>query len=76
MNTIRRPRKRPRKRSVNLRTLGWLLIREAYTCITFRASAPAHSFTRRYIAEAHTTAQLDRWAAELIRREPSRRYYP
>lgn len=31
MNSIRRPRRRPRVDSVNWRTFGWVLIREAAT---------------------------------------------
>lgn len=76
MNTIRRPRKRPRKSSASFKTLGWLLVREAYLRIFYRRgplefSGPA----LREIAATRGDA-LRRHADYVIRIYPERRYYP
>jgi hypothetical protein len=76
MNTIKRPRKRPRKHSVSFKTLGWLLIREAYLRIAFHAIADPKPALRRYVLEGRRSDNLQRWAGDYITRYPERRYFP
>jgi len=58
MNSIRRPRRRGRVKSVNFQVFGWLLIHEAAVNIdgpTYWRNTPYHN--RRFLAEA-TSAEL------------------
>lgn len=76
MNTIRRPRKRPRKSSVSFRTFGWLLVREAYLRIFYRRG-PLHFSTPALREVADTPAHVLRRRAEyVIRIYAERRYFP
>lgn len=76
MNTIRRPRRRPRKSSVSFKTFGWLLVREAYLRIFYRRG-PLH-FSNAALREIACTRGdvLRRRADYVIRIYPERRYYP
>lgn len=77
MNTIKRPRKRPRVKSYNLRTLWWVLRREAALHIFFPnvQHVGAYSPARGYVASWPSWKVIkrsERWIAA----EPWRRYTP
>lgn len=75
-NTIRKPRKRPRVKSSNFRTLGWLIRREAMFRIVQRARVDwGPSAERVYWANIQTpVAELA--TRHILRDFPERRYYP
>lgn len=76
MNTIRRPRKRPRKSSVSFRTFGWLVIRQVALHVLWGPLADEDSDGyRRWLARASTDA-VRRAVCGVLEREPNRRYYP
>lgn len=76
MNTIRRPRARPRKSSVNFRTFGWLLIREAAWCIGHDVTSRAiHRVLRSDLVRLPTWRVRQR-AERILRFNEVRRYYP
>lgn len=76
MNSIRRPRKRPRVRSVSFRVLGWLLVREAYVRIhRGRPLDVDDRASRRTIMKIHTHV-LRRSAERIMVVNDARRYYP
>lgn len=75
-NTIRRPRKRPRVTSVNFRTLGWLIRREAAAAVWFgprRAHAHQHELHQFM---QYTTTALKARTEWILLHHPERRYYP
>ena len=76
MNSIRRPRNRPRVKSVNFRSLWWLVTLEAAFNIRWPdlpAEQAAH--LRETLAGAHTNEVRQR--AELVLHfNEARRYYP
>jgi hypothetical protein len=75
-NTVRQPRKRPRVKSCNFTTLGWLIRREAAFVIEVRySSADAPSWRRRWWATLSTQA-VERRARAMLALDPPRRYYP
>jgi len=75
MNSIRRPRRRPRVRSVSFRTFAWLLVREAYLRVWYPEQVEhAHTIVRRWVAMP-ATDRLVRASHRLFRREPDRRFF-
>lgn len=76
MNSIRRPRKRPRVRSVNFRVFGWLLVREAYLRIRFPQRGEWGNTWIRHDLVDSPTHVLRRRAERILRLNESRRYYP
>ena len=76
MNTIRHPRKRPRKTSINFRTLGWLIRREAAWMIVSPAPHVRMYRERAVDFVRLTSARAERQARETLRTEPQRRYVP
>jgi hypothetical protein len=76
MNTIRRPRARPRVRSVNFRTLWWLLVREAYVQIMWAPAHPVDTAWPRSHMARRTTWWLRRNGEAHLREYPGRRYRP
>ncbi len=76
MNTIQRPRRRPRVRSVNFRALWWLVVREAAWCVACRHPA-LHSWPRaRQSFGQFTTFAVVRIARRYIAQCAAARYYP
>jgi len=75
MNSIRRARRRPRKLSVNFRTLWWVIRREAFLRIWAPLPGQTESRGRREWLCSATTAFLTRTANRLLREQPSRRFY-
>jgi len=76
MNTIRRPRKRPRVKSVNFRTLWWLLVREAYWSIASLPQLPAFGARLRRNLAKRPTWWVRRRAEEFLALWPTRRFRP
>lgn len=66
-NTLRRPRRRPRARSVSFRTLWWVLVREACLHLAVADAFPDVSVYewRRYLARCRTD-RVRRIAARLL----------
>ena len=76
MNSIRRPRKRPRVRSVSFQTFGWVLIREAALCIGVGRGLHGAAFGGRdYLAHLPPRHVMLR-AERILRFNEARRYYP
>lgn len=75
MNTIRRPRRRPRVRSVNFRTLWWLLKREAALCIMQPARARFPNTVIRQQLAGADTFRLRGWVAGYLLADSRRRFY-
>jgi len=77
VNTFRRPRKRPRDKSVNFRTFGWVVLREAFIRVTEHAAPTALSERLRREAVRDSS---DKWVREVgqafIRSNPERRFRP
>ncbi len=75
MNSLRRPRRRPRQSSVNFRVLGWLLVREGALRVCM-APAVGTSVTvwRRFLAERRP-ASIVRLVGSVLRRYPERRIF-
>lgn len=76
MNSIARPRKRPRDRSVNFRSCAWLLLHEAAWNVYMTPVATTEEGVRlrHWLARRRTTlvrADLERvarlWPARMIR---------
>lgn len=76
MNTIRRPRKRPRKDSMSFRTLGWLLVREASYVVVHSPLADESDQIARDWWLGCSTARARSLATSVIRRAPGARYFP
>ncbi len=75
-NTIRHPRKRPRVKSVNFRSLWWLITREAaWLVMSGSEGRPGTRYTRRGFAGSETYYAV-RLAEALLRYRPERRYIP
>lgn len=71
-----RPRRRPRVRSISLRTLHWVLLREAVARILFHGQVvlrPGH--TARWLVVTRGDV-LRRHAARCLHNFPSRRFHP
>lgn len=76
MNSIKRPRKRPRVRSVNFRVLWWLIAREAAWSILWPGAGPARRPEARHWLVTAGTGYLRRFCERFLREHPQRRYYP
>ncbi len=75
MNTIRRPRKRPRVKSVSFKTLWWLVVREAAALVWF---GPRRSRASRNELESlllYPTYALKCRTRSIIEQHPERRYW-
>jgi len=77
MNSIRRPRRRPRVQSVNFRTLWWVLLREAVLRVAYPSSIGAASEgSARNSCSSSDSARI-RWLGEhILLARPERRYFP
>lgn len=77
MNSIRRPRRRPRVRSVNFRTLWWVLAREAAFAVCYQdgLGEPWELYWRRHLARM-STDRVRRYAEHVIAVDPPRRFIP
>jgi len=75
MNSIRRPRRRPRKLSVNFRTLWWVIQREAFIRIWFPMGMSHGNRRRRKWLCSCSSTFLTRQAQLLLADQPSRRYF-
>jgi len=76
VNTIRRPRKRPRVKSCNFRTLGWLIRKVASWQVAGFDMPPWRGVERADWWATIPNDRTDRLARWWIEREPDRRYYP
>jgi hypothetical protein len=76
MNTLDRPRKRPRKLSVNFRTLWWLLVREAFVRVYYRTESSRCYQHQLDAVRSSETHRLIGRASQILRYQPERRYYP
>jgi len=75
VNTIRKPRKRPRDKSISFRTFWWVLQREAFMRITDFAAPTAFTDRLRRRALCDRTARWVRDVAEsFMRQNPERRF--
>ena len=76
MNSIRRPRMRPRVRSTNWRTFAWLVEREAYLRIVNAVPHCAYceKDQRQYVARARPDG-MRRASTNLLKVYPERRFY-
>ena len=73
-NTIRQPRKRPRRTSVNFRSLWWLLAREAaWQILCKRQGYTLPPYTRQSFATARGCA-VSRLAKRMLYYHPGRRW--
>lgn len=77
MNTIRRPRRSPRSRSVSFRTLWWLLAHEAALAVLFARSCatPMERVARAELCSVPTSTLCLRVLRRLLH-HPARRYVP
>lgn len=76
MNTIRRPRKRPRVTSSNLRAFWWLVAREASWCVLAGDSLYYHSRGRQKRFTEFTTQRVTRAALVLLKLRDRKRCDP
>jgi len=77
MNSIRRPRGRPRTDSVNFSTFFWVLRREAVLRVVFRTHVGSRfELHARREAARGTTDHAMRAAWRVIDYTPSRRFFP
>jgi hypothetical protein len=76
MNSIRRPRARPRVRSVSFRTFAWLLVREGYCRIIFRCAGNELDPVYKPEVMHSQPWHLHRHAQRILARYPNRREYP
>jgi len=77
MNTIRRARRRPRVRSLNWRTFGWVLLREAFvTALTHSTNWPVNDGRWRRTIAIKGTCEIRRSMRIYLERHPERRIAP
>ncbi len=76
MNSIRRPRRRARKRSVNWCTFAWLLIREAGWRICYDRSEERFRGYTRAMYCSRQTRSIERGVRNVLTLAPQRRFYP
>jgi hypothetical protein len=77
MNTIHRRRQRPRDRSVNFRSLWWVVLREAALRIAYPASLGAASEPQARVAcTVKRSALVREVCGAIIAARPERRYWP
>lgn len=75
MNTLRRPRRRPRVESVNFRTLWWVLAREAaWRVIEPDLHVHIDRLPYRSWLRDISTDEIRRHVARVLRDAPSRRF--
>ena len=74
--SIRKPRGRPRVRSVNFRTLWWLLRVEATWRICYRYVLPETVPRTRNLWRLGPMDTRTRMAYRLLAKQPERRFYP
>jgi hypothetical protein len=74
--SIREPRGRPRVRSVNFRTLWWLVRREAMVAIWFRPMVGARYTHTLEAVLSHHPYKCPSCTMVHLERYPERRYYP
>jgi len=73
MNTLRRPRRRPRVDSLSFRTLAWLLVREAYVLAVNGRPVDARLDWRfRTTLLSYPTSYIMRRYAQYVRHHPER----
>jgi len=77
VNTITAPRRRPRVRSTNFKTLGWLIRREAAwrILIHYTDADRGPSWGRTKFGTLDTPT-ADREARRRMRHDPATRFYP
>lgn len=77
MNSVRRPRRRPRDRSVNFRTLWWVLLREAAVRVCYRRSmGTGAEHQARLACSGRESAVIRKITEGILRERPERRYFP
>lgn len=77
MNSIRRPRRRPRIGSVNFRTLWWVLTREAVLRIAYPLSLGAPTERQaRQACSGNDTQRVAQFGREIIKLKPERQWWP
>jgi len=77
MNSIRRPRRRPRGQSVNFRSLWWVVLREAALRVCYRSSiGTAADVQARLACSGRESARIAQIAWAIIRERPERRFFP
>lgn len=76
MNTIRKGRKRPRVKSCNFQTLGWLIRREAVWNIRHGWRRQPWDEELRAMVMRERTDHGERRARAVLHWNEARRYYP
>lgn len=77
MNSIRRPRRRPRVDSMNFRTFFWVLLREAALRIAYPSSLGAISErAARVECSDRSSTRIASVCTAVIKQQPHRRYFP
>jgi len=76
MNTIRKPRKRPRVKSSSFKTLGWLIRREAMWNIRQGWQPQPWDPEVRRVFMRERTDHCERRARAVLNFNGARRYYP
>jgi len=76
MNSITRPRKRCRVKSVNFKVFAWLLIHEAYFRIVNPNGDSRSSGRIRSQIATRESSSLQADARWFLKRQPSRRFLP
>jgi len=76
VNSIRRPRRRPRVRSCNFRSLWWLVAREAAWVVVTGSYVGTFAAGSRRLFALPSTDQVVRRAWREIERYPGSAYYP
>jgi hypothetical protein len=76
MNTIKRARLRPRRKSVNFRSLWWVVVREASLRVLFpsQIGSTAEHNARATCCDPDTAA-LNRCVGAVLEARPERRYW-
>lgn len=75
-NTIRRPRRRPRVKSVNFRALWWLVHREVCFLVLHHRTAQYQGLGARASVRRVRRDRLTFFVGDELRRHPGWRYYP
>jgi hypothetical protein len=76
MNSITRPRRRCRVKSVNFKVFDWLLVREAYLRICHDAPTPEDRRQAARNANPPDTTSVRRVAERFLFTYPERRFLP
>lgn len=75
-NTIRRPRSRPRVKSVNFRALWWLVAREAYVQMLLGAVSLKDEADLRRVVALRSLSSLRGTAERWVEKYPQWRWKP